>query len=168
MFVFVFIYTSIKQHCFFSLSMLMTTSFVPALLILNVYICIHLFFAARGYTSAYINPSLAYGLTFFCSGFTWAEYALVYWLGSFTGRWSYILIFLSLVKGNPRQCVFQVWLWHCSYIWAIFQGYSPGTCFILKSHVSEYQKETKEKKRKCEMWNYSFFCHVSAFYKNKL
>lgn len=44
-------------------------------------------FPARGYTSAYINPSLAYGLTFHCPGFTLAQYALVYWLGPLTGRY---------------------------------------------------------------------------------
>lgn len=33
-----------------------------------------------------MNPSLAYGLTFHCSGFTFAEYAVVYWLGSLTGK----------------------------------------------------------------------------------
>lgn len=41
---------------------------------------------ASGHTSAYINPSLAYGLTFYCSGFTFSEYALVYWLGPLTGK----------------------------------------------------------------------------------
>nr|BAL44702.1 aquaporin12 [Takifugu obscurus] len=50
---------------------------------------------ARGYTSAYINPSLAYGLTFFCSGFTWAEYALVYWLGSFTGMTLALFLYMG-------------------------------------------------------------------------
>lgn len=69
--------------------MYLSTPSVPELLaILNIKTstCFHFVCAARGYTSAYINPSLAYGLTFFCSGFTWAEYALVYWLGSFTGK----------------------------------------------------------------------------------
>ncbi|KAM3618954.1 uncharacterized protein V6R79_000902 [Siganus canaliculatus] len=42
-------------------------------------------FTARGYTSAYVNPALAFGLTFQCPGFTYAEYALVYWLSPFTG-----------------------------------------------------------------------------------
>ncbi|XP_056235196.1 aquaporin 12 isoform X1 [Seriola aureovittata] len=41
---------------------------------------------ARGYTSAYMNPSLAYGLTFHCPGFTFTEYAVVYWLSSLTGK----------------------------------------------------------------------------------
>lgn len=48
--------------------------------------CLLFYFPARGYTSAYMNPSLAYGLTFHCPGFTSTEYALVYWLGSFTGK----------------------------------------------------------------------------------
>ncbi|XP_071751684.2 aquaporin 12 [Centroberyx gerrardi] len=41
--------------------------------------------AGNGYTSAYMNPSLAYGLTFYCPGFTFTEYAVVYWLGPLTG-----------------------------------------------------------------------------------
>ncbi|KAM4629000.1 aquaporin 12 [Polymixia lowei] len=42
-------------------------------------------YIASGYTSAYVNPSLAYGLTFHCPGFTFTEYAVVYWLGPLTG-----------------------------------------------------------------------------------
>ncbi|XP_023194677.1 aquaporin-12-like isoform X1 [Xiphophorus maculatus] len=44
---------------------------------------------ARSYTSAFMNPSLAYGLTFHCPGFTFKEYALVYWLSSLTGMSHY-------------------------------------------------------------------------------
>uniref|UniRef100_A0A3Q3W6J0 Aquaporin n=1 Tax=Mola mola TaxID=94237 RepID=A0A3Q3W6J0_MOLML len=54
---------------------------------------------ARGYTSAFINPSLAYGLTFHCSGFTFTEYALVYWLGSLAGM---ILALLLHMGHIPR------------------------------------------------------------------
>ncbi|XP_045905468.1 aquaporin 12 [Micropterus dolomieu] len=50
---------------------------------------------ARGYTSAYINPSLAYGLTFYCSGFTFTEYAVVYWLGSLTGMTLALLLYMG-------------------------------------------------------------------------
>ncbi|XP_036970834.1 aquaporin 12 [Acanthopagrus latus] len=49
----------------------------------------------RGYTSAYINPSLAYGLTFHCPGFTFTEYAVVYWLGSFTGMTVALLLYMG-------------------------------------------------------------------------
>ncbi|XP_033181075.1 aquaporin 12 [Mastacembelus armatus] len=52
-------------------------------------------YAARGYTSAYMNPSLAYGLTFHCSGFTFREYAVVYWLGSFTGMTIALLLYMG-------------------------------------------------------------------------
>lgn len=56
-------------------------------------------YAARSHTSAYINPSLAYGLTFHCSGFTFLDYALVYWLGSLTG----MVVALFLYMGHiPR------------------------------------------------------------------
>lgn len=51
--------------------------------------------AARGYTSAYINPSLAYGLTFHCPGFTLTEYAVVYWLGSLTGMTLALLLYMG-------------------------------------------------------------------------
>ncbi|KAM9832569.1 aquaporin 12 [Neosynchiropus ocellatus] len=50
---------------------------------------------ARGYTSGFANPGLAYGITFHCSGFTFAEYALVYWLGSFTGMTVALLLYMG-------------------------------------------------------------------------
>ncbi|XP_054458682.1 aquaporin 12 [Anoplopoma fimbria] len=50
---------------------------------------------AKGYTSAYMNPSLSYGLTFYCSGFTFSEYAVVYWLGSLTGMILALLLFMG-------------------------------------------------------------------------
>lgn len=50
---------------------------------------------ARGYTSAYMNPSLAYGLTFHCPGFTLAQYAGVYWLGSLTGMTLALLLYMG-------------------------------------------------------------------------
>ncbi|XP_077440012.1 aquaporin 12 [Vanacampus margaritifer] len=50
---------------------------------------------AKGYTSSYVNPSLAYGLTFHCSGFTFAEYALVYWLAPITGMIMALLLYMG-------------------------------------------------------------------------
>ncbi|XP_017284325.1 aquaporin 12 [Kryptolebias marmoratus] len=50
---------------------------------------------ARGYTSAFINPSLAYGLTFHCPGFTVTEYAVVYWLSSLTGMILALLLYMG-------------------------------------------------------------------------
>ncbi|GLD65552.1 aquaporin-12-like protein [Lates japonicus] len=50
---------------------------------------------ARGYTSAYMNPSLAYGLTFHCPGFTLTEYAVVYWLGPFMGMTLALLLYMG-------------------------------------------------------------------------
>ncbi|XP_041790815.1 aquaporin 12 [Chelmon rostratus] len=50
---------------------------------------------ARGYTSAYMNPSLAYGLTFYCPGFTFTQYAVVYWLGSLTGMTLALLLYMG-------------------------------------------------------------------------
>lgn len=54
---------------------------------------------ATSHTSAYMNPSLSYGLTFHCPGFTFSEYAVVYWLGSLTG----MILALFLYTGHiPR------------------------------------------------------------------
>ncbi|XP_068599944.1 aquaporin 12 [Brachionichthys hirsutus] len=52
-------------------------------------------FSAKGYTSAYINPSLAFGLTFYCPGFTFTEYATVYWLGPLTGMTLALLLYVG-------------------------------------------------------------------------
>ncbi|MEQ2268012.1 hypothetical protein XENORESO_013840 [Xenotaenia resolanae] len=50
---------------------------------------------ARSYTSAFMNPSLAYGLTFHCPGFTFKEYAVVYWLSSLTGMMLALLLYMG-------------------------------------------------------------------------
>ncbi|XP_040897075.1 aquaporin 12 [Toxotes jaculatrix] len=50
---------------------------------------------ARGFTSAYMNPSLAYGLTFHCPGFTFTQYAVVYWLGPLTGMTLALLLYMG-------------------------------------------------------------------------
>lgn len=51
--------------------------------------------AARNYTSGFVNPSLAYGLTFHCPGFTYLQYAVVYCLSSITGMMLALLLFLG-------------------------------------------------------------------------
>nr|BAN17354.1 aquaporin 12 [Oryzias dancena]BAP11298.1 aquaporin 12 [Oryzias dancena] len=56
--------------------------------------------SARRYTSAFMNPSLAYGLTFHCPGFTFTEYAVVYWLSSFTGMTLALLLYMGHI---PRM-----------------------------------------------------------------
>ncbi|XP_022072208.1 aquaporin 12 [Acanthochromis polyacanthus] len=50
---------------------------------------------ARGYTSAYINPSLAYGLTFHCPGSTLTQYSVVYWLGPLIGMTLALLLYMG-------------------------------------------------------------------------
>ncbi|XP_007252664.3 aquaporin 12 [Astyanax mexicanus] len=55
-----------------------------------------LYYVGSGYTSAYVNPSLAYALTFTCPGHTFLEYAVVYWLGPFFG----MTLALFLYRGN--------------------------------------------------------------------
>ncbi|XP_069006718.1 aquaporin 12 [Embiotoca jacksoni] len=52
---------------------------------------------ARGYTSAYVNPALSYGITFYCTGFTFLEYALVYWLGPLTGMILALLLYMGRI-----------------------------------------------------------------------
>lgn len=51
--------------------------------------------AARGSTSAFLNPALAYGLTFTCPGFSLTQYALVYWLGPITGMAVALLLYMG-------------------------------------------------------------------------
>ncbi|XP_076847740.1 aquaporin 12 [Brachyhypopomus gauderio] len=55
-----------------------------------------LFYAGNNFTSAYVNPSLAYALTFTCPGHTFWEYLLVYWLGPLIG----MALSLFLYMGN--------------------------------------------------------------------
>uniref|UniRef100_A0A2I4CD98 Aquaporin n=1 Tax=Austrofundulus limnaeus TaxID=52670 RepID=A0A2I4CD98_AUSLI len=50
---------------------------------------------ARGFTSAFINPAVAYGLTFHCPGFTLTEYTLVYWLSPLTGMILALLLYMG-------------------------------------------------------------------------
>lgn len=51
--------------------------------------------AARNYTSGFVNPSLAYGLTFHCPGFSFLQYAVVYWLSSVIGMMCAVLLFMG-------------------------------------------------------------------------
>ncbi|XP_032381951.1 aquaporin 12 [Etheostoma spectabile] len=64
---------------------------VPLIAVLLTFLC----YTARGYTSAYMNPSLSYGLTFHCPGFTFTEYAAVYWLGSLTGMTLALVLYMG-------------------------------------------------------------------------
>jgi hypothetical protein len=56
--------------------------------------------SASGYTSAFLNPSLAYGLTFYCPGFTFTEYSVVYCLGPIIGKSNqkWFIIYKPLIK----------------------------------------------------------------------
>ncbi|KAK7889565.1 hypothetical protein WMY93_025125 [Mugilogobius chulae] len=51
--------------------------------------------SARNFTSGFVNPSLAYGLTFHCPGFSYLQYALVYWLSSVTGMTLALFLFMG-------------------------------------------------------------------------
>ncbi|XP_066504401.1 aquaporin 12 [Hoplias malabaricus] len=55
-----------------------------------------LYYTGSHYTSAYVNPSLAYALTFTCPGHSFFEYALVYWLGPLVG----MILAVLLYRGN--------------------------------------------------------------------
>ncbi|KAM3876106.1 aquaporin 12 [Diretmus argenteus] len=87
--------------------------------------------AARGYTSAYLNPSLAYGLTFHCPGFTLTEYAVVYWLGPLTGMTLALFLYMG----------------HIPRIFAKNLLYSQKTRFrVPKGNTSADQGEKKKEK----------------------
>ncbi|XP_033821434.1 aquaporin 12 [Periophthalmus magnuspinnatus] len=51
--------------------------------------------SARNYTSGFVNPCLAYGLTFHCPGFSYLQYSLVYWLSSVTGMILALFLFMG-------------------------------------------------------------------------
>uniref|UniRef100_A0AAY4C2B1 Aquaporin n=1 Tax=Denticeps clupeoides TaxID=299321 RepID=A0AAY4C2B1_9TELE len=53
--------------------------------------------AARNYTSGVANPALAYALTFRCSGFSFTQYALVYWLGTLAGATLAVFLYVGHV-----------------------------------------------------------------------
>lgn len=117
-----------------------------------------MFCAARGYTSAYVNPSLAYGLTFFCSGFTWAEYTLVYWLGSFTGRRLYLFTFLPCVKVILATVFFR----HDSGTVPVYGPYSKDilpepTIFSKDTFQSTKRRERRKEKNVKETTLLIFF-----------
>ncbi|KAL0978908.1 hypothetical protein UPYG_G00177580 [Umbra pygmaea] len=65
-------------------------------------------YAASGYTSAFMNPSLAYGLTFYCPGFTFIEYSVVYCLAPLIGMALALLLYIGHI---PR--VFAKNLLYC-------------------------------------------------------
>ncbi|MCJ8737642.1 hypothetical protein PDJAM_G00026470 [Pangasius djambal] len=54
-----------------------------------------LYYTGNKYTSAYINPSLAYALTFNCPGHTFWEYAVVYWFGPLMGMTLALLLYMG-------------------------------------------------------------------------
>lgn len=61
---------------------------------------------------AFLNPSLAYGLTFYCPGFTFTEYSVVYWLGPIFGKSNNIFVtYKHLIKKSlsltMRQIAYQ-------------------------------------------------------------
>ncbi|XP_051766168.1 aquaporin 12 [Ctenopharyngodon idella] len=52
-------------------------------------------YAGNNYTSGYVNPSLAYALTFTCPGHTFLAYSLVYWLGPLIGMSLALFLYLG-------------------------------------------------------------------------
>ncbi|KAK7136556.1 hypothetical protein R3I93_016782 [Phoxinus phoxinus] len=65
---------------------------IPILALLLTFIA----YAGNNYTSGYVNPSLAYALTFTCPGHSFLAYSLVYWLGPLIG----MSLALFLYVGN--------------------------------------------------------------------
>ncbi|ROL54976.1 Aquaporin-12 [Anabarilius grahami] len=52
-------------------------------------------YAGNNYTSGYVNPSLAYALTFTCPGHTFLTYSLVFWLGPLIGMSLALFLYLG-------------------------------------------------------------------------
>lgn len=52
-------------------------------------------YAGNNYTSGYVNPSLAYAMTFTCPGNTFLVYSLVYWLGPLIGMTLALFLYLG-------------------------------------------------------------------------
>ncbi|KTF99838.1 hypothetical protein cypCar_00043540 [Cyprinus carpio] len=52
-------------------------------------------YAGNNYTSGYVNPSLAYAMTFTCPGHTFLAYSLVYWLGPLIGMTLALFLYLG-------------------------------------------------------------------------
>nr|AVL92590.1 aquaporin-12 [Heteropneustes fossilis] len=64
---------------------------VPILALLLTF----LYYTGNKYTSAYVNPALAYALTFRCPEHTFWEYAVVYWLGPLIGMTMALLLYMG-------------------------------------------------------------------------
>ncbi|XP_023860681.1 aquaporin 12 isoform X2 [Salvelinus sp. IW2-2015] len=82
-FIFYLIYLSLKHR-----SALIRVPLVAAVLTFFSH-------SASDYTMAFLNPSLAYGLTFYCPGFTFTEYSVVYWLGPIFGMTLALLLYMG-------------------------------------------------------------------------
>lgn len=103
---------------------------------------------ARGFTSAYINPSLAYGLTFHCPGFTFIEYAVVYWLGSLTGKIHYIKIKHMFLFSSYSKCLFSR---HDYVPFVVHGSYSEDLCQKPTIFAEDtFQSAKRRKSRKEE------------------
>ncbi|XP_030631874.1 aquaporin 12 [Chanos chanos] len=50
---------------------------------------------ATEYTAGYANPSIAYALTFSCPGFSFSQYALVYWFGPLLGMTLALFLYMG-------------------------------------------------------------------------
>ncbi|CAL8395268.1 unnamed protein product [Boreogadus saida] len=85
---------------------------------------------ASDYTSAYMNPSLAYSLTFNCPGFTLTEYAIVYWLGPLTGMSMALFLYIG----------------HIPRVFSKNLLYSQKTRFRVPKGNTSGEQEDKKKK----------------------
>lgn len=123
----------------------------------------------NNYTSGYVNPSLAYAMTFTCPGNTFLVYALVYWLGPLIGESSYISLIprkvlqiinvenhtvqkwlLVFLRGVVNGVFFQAWLLRSSCIWETSHCCSAGICFTPRRGVSGFPKGKPQKTRSAE------------------
>ncbi|XP_036381209.1 aquaporin-11-like [Megalops cyprinoides] len=66
-----------------------------------------LVYAGGSVTGAVFNPALAFSIQFPCSGNTFMEYSLVYWLGPVLGMASSVLLFDKITLLLSRKSVYQ-------------------------------------------------------------
>ncbi|XP_030757663.1 aquaporin-11 [Sitophilus oryzae] len=66
--------------------------------------------AAFNFSGGYFNPALATSLKFGCTGNTFAEHVIVYWLGAFLGSAISVIIFNSnVVQQKIKSCKGELW-----------------------------------------------------------
>ena len=102
----------------------------------NVFLCVC---PGGRVTGAVFNPALAFSTQFPCSGNSFLEYCLVYWLGPLLGKTSFNICEKAESSHNhlirstekhwfPALCwIFQHTAWLCGSLWSIKRWEPPNT-----------------------------------------